>query len=251
MVSNEKFDYGRINKTVLALGELDNQRDLKDAFLSELKDYIVFDAALVDMARQEENRIVFGEPVALNVGSDYVARYYDYFQYIDTMYFFFVQDKLTEYQTSKYISDDMRESSDYYLKWLKPQNLFYSIGAKILGRGNRLVGSVNLWRARSKGDFSKEDLDYIHILSKHFSQKLTALLLIDEKREKEQVKLKDKFSKYLLTEREVEVLALLLEGFKTHEIADKLFISTDTAKTHIKHIYHKTGVHSKIELFRG
>lgn len=47
-----------------------------------------------------------------------------------------------------------------------------------------------------------------------------------------------------LSDREIEVLKLLVEGNPTKEIADKLFISTHTVITHRKNISHKTGIKS-------
>lgn len=44
-----------------------------------------------------------------------------------------------------------------------------------------------------------------------------------------------------LTNRELEILSLLREGFTTPEIAERLFISRRTASTHIDHILRKTG----------
>jgi DNA-binding CsgD family transcriptional regulator len=52
----------------------------------------------------------------------------------------------------------------------------------------------------------------------------------------------------MLTEREKEVLALIIEGKSNPQIAEKLFISPDTAKAHIEHIFEKFNVHSKVEL---
>ncbi len=43
----------------------------------------------------------------------------------------------------------------------------------------------------------------------------------------------------VLTERELEVLNLLAEGFVKKEIADRLSISTTTVVTHVSHIYEK------------
>lgn len=43
----------------------------------------------------------------------------------------------------------------------------------------------------------------------------------------------------LLSKREVDVLLLLSEGGSNQEIADTLFISLNTAKTHISNIYQK------------
>jgi DNA-binding NarL/FixJ family response regulator len=44
-----------------------------------------------------------------------------------------------------------------------------------------------------------------------------------------------------LTEREVEVLQQVAGGNKNRDIADKLFISEETVKVHIKHIMEKLG----------
>jgi DNA-binding NarL/FixJ family response regulator len=50
-----------------------------------------------------------------------------------------------------------------------------------------------------------------------------------------------------LTPREREVLTLLGQGLGHGEIANRLFISAETARTHIKHVLHKLGVHSRLE----
>ena len=49
-----------------------------------------------------------------------------------------------------------------------------------------------------------------------------------------------------LTERELEVLALLADGLSNQEIADALFISPKTASVHVSNIYAKLGVESRV-----
>jgi two-component system, NarL family, response regulator LiaR len=44
-----------------------------------------------------------------------------------------------------------------------------------------------------------------------------------------------------LTEREVEVLQLLAFGYTNRDIGKRLYISPDTVKTHLEHIYQKLG----------
>ena len=44
-----------------------------------------------------------------------------------------------------------------------------------------------------------------------------------------------------LTERELEVLQHLSFGYSNREIGQRLFISADTVKTHLEHIYQKLG----------
>lgn len=50
-----------------------------------------------------------------------------------------------------------------------------------------------------------------------------------------------------LSEREKDVLKLIAEGKSYSQIADLLFISKETSKTHIKNIYSKLQVNSKSE----
>jgi DNA-binding NarL/FixJ family response regulator len=50
-----------------------------------------------------------------------------------------------------------------------------------------------------------------------------------------------------LTKRETEILQLISEGKTYTQISEELFISKETAKTHIKNIYSKLQVNSKSE----
>ena len=45
-----------------------------------------------------------------------------------------------------------------------------------------------------------------------------------------------------LTPREAEVLALITKGLSNEEIAAGAFLSINTVKTHIRHLYAKIGV---------
>ena len=53
-----------------------------------------------------------------------------------------------------------------------------------------------------------------------------------------------------LTEREQEILLLLVEGLDLNMIADKLFISSKTVKNHKSSIMNKLDVHNHHELLR-
>lgn len=53
-----------------------------------------------------------------------------------------------------------------------------------------------------------------------------------------------------LTQREIEILKFMVKGYQYKEIADKACISFETVKTHVKHIYEKLGVSSKLHAIR-
>lgn len=54
-------------------------------------------------------------------------------------------------------------------------------------------------------------------------------------------------TKASLNEREIEVITLISEGLSNTEIADKLFISVNTVKYHIKNLYNKLEIRSRQE----
>ena len=53
---------------------------------------------------------------------------------------------------------------------------------------------------------------------------------------------------FLLSDREMEVLALYALGWTQKRVAEELYISPSTAHAHIKRIYAKTGLHSRQEI---
>lgn len=59
----------------------------------------------------------------------------------------------------------------------------------------------------------------------------------------------DAFGSSLLTDRETQVINLVLHGHSTKTLAEKLSISMETVKLHRKHAYAKLEVSSQAELF--
>jgi DNA-binding NarL/FixJ family response regulator len=51
----------------------------------------------------------------------------------------------------------------------------------------------------------------------------------------------------LLSAREWEILDLLSQGRSNRQIGETLFISESTAKVHVRHIFEKLGVHTRVE----
>ncbi len=51
-----------------------------------------------------------------------------------------------------------------------------------------------------------------------------------------------------LSQREREIVALVAQGFKNKEIAERMFISEQTVKNHLHNIFDKLGVSDRLEL---
>ncbi|WP_081457700.1 response regulator transcription factor [Alkalihalophilus pseudofirmus] len=52
----------------------------------------------------------------------------------------------------------------------------------------------------------------------------------------------------LLTEREREIVDLLVQGLRNNEIAKQLYISENTVKKHLQNLYRKFDTSSRTEL---
>jgi DNA-binding CsgD family transcriptional regulator len=62
--------------------------------------------------------------------------------------------------------------------------------------------------------------------------------------------LKTPENRFGFTDREMEILRLLVQGMSYREIADRLFISLPTVKSHVHNIYEKSGARNRLHLSR-
>ena len=69
-----------------------------------------------------------------------------------------------------------------------------------------------------------------------------------EKRYGEDLRLEKFLIKKNVSEKEKEVIALILEGCSNKDIEDKLFISYGTVKNHVYNIFKKLDVKSRVQL---
>lgn len=145
------------------------------------------------------------------------------------------------------------------------ENLNYVLAAPLLHEG-QWMGSINL--ARQEKAFDTNDLIACENVAKMIvvffesSEKLfhnNIYFTIDNKK-KNGIDLQvhgidlpwgeqDSWEK-TLTNREREVLQLLVDGCTYGEIASRLFVSVNTVKYHLQNIYKKAGVNSKMRLLR-
>ena len=56
------------------------------------------------------------------------------------------------------------------------------------------------------------------------------------------------FAKFHISEREKEIIELIIDGRSNNEIKERLFISPHTVKNHLSNIYRKLNVKNRYEL---
>ena len=74
------------------------------------------------------------------------------------------------------------------------------------------------------------------------------MVLVERVTEQHGVNLKKARAKFGLSNREIEVVALVAQGLANKEIGSKLFLSEHTVKDHLKNIMRKMGATSRSEI---
>ena len=61
--------------------------------------------------------------------------------------------------------------------------------------------------------------------------------------------IRSRISSYALTNKEKQIVMLVLSGLSNKEIARSIAIAEQTVKDHLKHVYGKMGVHQRTALY--
>ena len=175
-------------------------------------------------------------------------RYTDVFyseDYIQYLYDFISETSV--YRDTSILESDVREKTDFYIKFLKPEDIIFGCGI-ILIKNSRIIGMFNLFRNEKSGDFNEKELYVLNLLKNHIANMLHNVMRLDRASITVNKSLNNFAKTYGLTSRESEILSLINKGLSNQEISDKVVISVSTVKKHIYNIYNKTGVSSRGQL---
>ncbi|WP_290703979.1 LuxR C-terminal-related transcriptional regulator [Amphritea sp.] len=130
----------------------------------------------------------------------------------------------------------------YYQEFMVPNNHRY-VADMFFRHEGQIIAVLSMLREERLGNYSEEELQLLRKLQPFLEYSLKSVYL--PKRHKERLSI---YEKYGLTERELDVIELLLSGTSNKEIAVELSLGLATVKTHLHHIFQKTSVQSRSEL---
>lgn len=149
---------------------------------------------------------------------------------------------------SDVVPDESRRTStslyrDIYLK----EGFTYGLRAELCHEGEPL-GAISILNSKASGDFTRRNIKTLDTIVPHMALRLSQIRSnrsTDSYRAGKQLSFA---SAYNLTERESQVVALLLAGVPVEEIAAKLCVTMSTVRKHIYNTYRKVGVNNKVQL---
>ncbi|WP_461791631.1 helix-turn-helix transcriptional regulator [Pedobacter sp.] len=92
-------------------------------------------------------------------------------------------------------------------------------------------------------------LAWILTVARDVRRKLVELRLSRHATAEDQLTFQDRCAAHGLSKRETEVAELLCAGLTYREIGEQLYISLHTVDNHVRHIFTKTGVNRKMDLY--
>jgi DNA-binding NarL/FixJ family response regulator len=148
------------------------------------------------------------------------------------------------------IIEAQNKQKDLVISKNQDYQMFLIIGIALVA----ILGLFFVLYFRSRKEAAEQRAEKLHIQHQRELDNLRNSLLRTENNETvEKIDLgigQDELNLYLLnplSDREIEVLYLIAEGKKNKDIAEQLYISINTVKTHVLHIYEKLAVKNRTE----
>ncbi|MGI9294438.1 MAG: response regulator transcription factor, partial [Pseudomonadales bacterium] len=132
--------------------------------------------------------------------------------------------------------------SAYYREFMLPLKHRH-VADMFLRRDQDIIAVLTMLREPELGPFSDAELALLRRLQPFIQYSLNTVYLPKRYRERDSVQ-----KTYQLTDRELDVVELIVSGASNKLIARQLALSLATVKTHIQHIFQKVGVSSRTEL---
>lgn len=130
----------------------------------------------------------------------------------------------------------------YYQDFMKPSNHRYVADMFFRCQGE-VIAVVSLLRQEALGPYTKQELTLLRKLQPFLEFSLNSVYQPSRVAQRQSLQ-----QRYQLTPRELDVLERAVAGSTNKEIASDLALGLATVKTHLLHVFRKTGVSSRAEL---
>ena len=240
-----------INNLLAEAGSILSLFDACESILRLLQPLIPFDHGLFFFYDDTDHRLL--KPFLFNIPEKVNDDYFNYYHRIDD-----IRTRAFNQSFPARSSDIMtyREwnKMEYFCDFMKANNFYYQLKADIHYK-DKLLSSISLLRNKRSGDFKDKELLYLHILRPHFGNHMYKLMVTERQEKTLQKKsihisrvIDHNQNKFRFSNRETDVLDLVIRGLTSAEVSDRLYISNETVRKHLKNIFVKSKARNKTEL---
>ena len=246
----EENDWIFLNNIIYKIHSIEDITKMRRTFLELIKLLIPYDIATFYLSEHQSGHLL-GQPVGINVDEDALQEYTDQFEEIDYTRWVFLSAKGMAYRETDLFPDSVREETALYKTMYAPNNLHFSAQLSLV-HNDVFLGIISLYRSKSEEDFTEKDLFVLDTVKDHLAFRLfkESKVELSSTPIKKDLNLAALSEQFKLTQREAEVFCLLFDELTDEQICNQLFIGYNTLKKHILSIYKKSGVKSRLQLFK-
>lgn len=250
MLSADKHEI--LNNIIKDIYGIKNSAAMRQKLLRELKKIVDFKFGIFSLGAMKNRNVYLVDSVTV---SDFERSFEEEFLYLsETKYdradyasWIFQIPESIVYRDSEIVDDELRKKTSYYKDYLLAYGLPNVAGISLVYE-ETFLGALTLYKNDKSGDFDEEDMFILRMLRPHLEKRLAD----DEEttvnnRKNVSYLLK---STYRMTSREVEIIRHVFHGKSNKEVAQELFITENTVKKHLNHIYEKVNVSNRSQLIQ-
>lgn len=181
-------------------------------------------------------------PRAFNLPRQALDDYLSYFQPLDLLHpeKLYISRRKPVICINEILSQNDYEQTEYYQDFMRKHGYYDEMGVYFM-LDNQVRVVLGLVRTHDEPPFTMKDVTLLSYLIPPMSS-----VFMDKKKEK----LKGILIENGITERESQVVHLVIEGKTNKEMAEILFVSENTIKKHLQNIFYKFGVSNRTSIYR-
>ena len=247
----EKNDFLLYNEVVYRIHACRTLEEMKPALLSQIKLLIPYTyASVIDIRLDPETgEMIHQDPFCKP--SQFAVAEQTWIKEVDQSYTLWLRhavESMVVRDSELYEGED-RHSHRAYQRIYNEYNVTDCVQMNI-AYGGRSLGRLALYRTRSYGAFTDQEVFYLRALANHINLAYCNCLQHQEEDRPKGRPMEEIAVTYQLTRREVEILGLIFQGYNNEELLEKLTISKNTLLKHLQNLYRKCGVTSRFDLLK-
>ena len=156
-------EWNTINSILLELYTIEDITVLSQKLMKVIRMLIPFTKGYFVLL-DEEQRIIADKTYFLGMEDAQVRQYlYHYYDKDYLKYLYEIAVETTVYKDTGILADEIRKSTEFYRKFLKPADIPFGCGILMI-RNGRIIGIFNLFRSETLGDFTEKDTFILKVL---------------------------------------------------------------------------------------
>lgn len=235
-----------INDIILSIYSTADINQMRKEFLDRVRSLIPYDVSAFLCENKQYKNSLSNPEVCINISEKEIKEYERKYSQMDYANWMYAQPESMVYRDTDLMKESIRVKTKFFQEFIVTRGMYFSGGAVII-EDKIFLGQFCLWRSKANGDFSDKELLIMKLIVPHIKNRLFEFYNDTKKNSDSVSYIKEK---YALTNAEINVIKLTIEGLRNSEIAERLNISLNTVKKHMYNIFKKCNVNNRNNLIK-